>query len=570
VLPDFLPLIQNREVLNFRWTPDTPRSSLRRSIGQAVAVTPVVEQTVDPSPSVDANSKDDTNKSGRGVRWDESVVCNEDKNKRQLPRSRSQKETRDSAASRQRAEYVKQKIQEQEEIQRREQEIHSNASTAVTAAPALPVALDDPFVASVPAKTTLDTTQVSPPLHHDGITKEDLMASGSSPPKYSSPTPRLPSTNEEEQQTSSPLASPTRDIRGARKTDHSVAWMMGLGAEKQQQQPIAAEDAKDDLEAQTEETAARGVEDEEVEAFHDTVDLTGEEVSISDQMAVDAPVQQESLTATNHDELEEERAVEQATSPQKKQEVSVKDIPAYQTMKSVVNQLRSHPSNQWFRQPCPEDLHIFCKERNRPVVDLYTISNAITLGEYGLDEPLKHFKSDLDQMWNNIRTFYPPQSQQSHCASMLETFSGILLEEWKRNSNAAARKAHPLKPRPNSTPMSRLEKRPLKPTQDGTPKTQQQAYFASLVAKAGLVASRSPSGTQASKMGNPLKRSAPLSAASRWERPAKKAAQTSPLSVPAPVLSIADENTVNVTTASKVLEVAPRLMTRGLAKQAAA
>jgi hypothetical protein len=410
-------------------------------------------------------------------------------------------------ASKQRAEYVKQKIQEQEDLQRREQEAQSDASAglAQAAAKAVAVASDDPFVVSVPEETTDISVALPAPAHATNMTKEDLMASGSSPPGYSSP--KVAVTTEEEQQTSSPLASPTRDVRGARKTDHSMAWMMGLGMEKQQhvQQPADQQVATADA-AEPQETAVKidkAVGDVEKSAMTDVIDLT------SDEIAVDAPELQAVTSTVDMDELEEEQAVEQATSPQRRQEINVKDVPAYQTMKSVVNQLRSHPTNQWFRQPCEEELQRFCQERNRPVVDLFTISNAITLGEYGLDDPLKHFKADLDQMWNNIRTFYPSQSQQTHCATMLETFSGILLEEWKRSTIAATRvnKARPVKPRPLSTPISRVEKHPLKPGQDNTPRTQQQAYFASLVAKAGLATSRSPSGNNVSKTGQPLKRS---------------------------------------------------------------
>lgn len=593
VLPDFLPLVREREVLIFRWTPDTPRSSLRRSIGQPIEVQPDAISLDSRGNRIDESSNNTNNdviKSSRGVRWDESVVSNEEKNKqRHAPRPKSQKEARDSAASRQRAEYVKQKIQEQEELRQREEEAeiltNETASTAkysFTPSTSINSPLHDPFVIPNNADISVDSSHTLATTSK--LTQEDLLVSGSSPPSYSSPTPKLTSHGEEEQQTSSPLASPTRDIRGARKTDHSKAWMMGLGAEKHRQEEEDKEEQQQQQETEQEEAEVSSTEDKsqedttgrtkndavETEVGKDhtptIIDLTDDAVGVQVEAVVESKQEDRMAVVTeeiNMDELEEEAAVEQATSPQRAPEINFKDIPSYQTMKSVVNQLRSHPSNQTFRQPCSEEFSQFCQERNRPVIDLFTISNCIVLGKYGVQDPLKHFKADLDQMWNNIRTYYAPQSQESQSAGILDTFGGIILEEWKRSSNAAA--ARSIKTRPNisrapySTPMSRVEKHHVKPSQDSNSKSQQQALFASLVAKSGKAPLTSPLGVFTKSAQN-LKRPAPANNQKMTQGPAKKQ-NTSSI-----VLVVNNGNSKDIGTSEK----APRAVTRGIATRRSA
>ncbi|UZJ52393.1 hypothetical protein CBS101457_001713 [Exobasidium rhododendri] len=584
VLPDFLPLIREREVLIFQWTPDTPRSSLRRSTGQSLPVQTDVGSFDDVSvgDSVDDAGEEyifiSNNKLARGVRWDDSVVSNEEKNKRNAPRARSHKDGKDSALSR-RAEYVKQKIQEQEEIRLREAELHQGSKR-----------MDGHAGGSLNEQAD-ETNKDRDALTNLSITNEELLVSGSSPPSYTTSMPQTSTTqSEEEQQTSSPLSSPTRDIKGARKTDHGKMWMMGLYVEKEQEREpaqdgekeIAVEDLIDDAVAVLEAEKNKEAKEDNTASLDTTViPMSGAE---KDAEAGDS--EKTTMEVDNDHVREEEEAVEQAVSPQRPQELhNIRDMPAYQTMKSVVNQLRSHPSNHCFRQPCEDELRRFCQERARPVVDFFTISHAITLGLYGREDPLVHFSRDLSQMWNNVRTFYGAQSQQIQCANTLESFSGILLEEFNRKSKGSrsntsssssscsvlSMKSRANAPRLLSTPISRMEKRNSKPSQDSTnsstssitSKTQQQIYFASLMAKTGLAASAfSPSRLtnkkQTGQTATSHKRLATTSP--QTERPAKKT-QASSDSLP---------NLTVTTDDSTGAERSASITTRGTAKRAAA
>ena len=549
VLPDFLPLLREREVLIFRWIPDTPRSSLRRSVGGASMAATVG------SGNVEADSSETSlfGKTARGVRWDESVVSNEEKIKRQVV-GRPRGHGKDSAVSRHRAEYARQKIQEQETLRQQEQ-VGGAAEGANTSG-------EDPFKAHEAASNSGQAVGQQPSSLK--ITPDDLLASGSSPPSYTSPLPKQTGQCDEEQHNSSPLASPTRDVRGARKTDHDKMWMMSLGGEKEscKQQGEAGENADKDKREEGEGEADKATVGEA------TKDVA-ERAHAGDSTGGDTEDNEAEDGQADVDEMEEE-AVEQATSPQRVQETCVRDLPSYQTMKSVVNQLKSHPSNHCFRQPCQEELKRFCQEQRRPVVDLFTISEAITLGSYGLEDPLKSFSADLGQMWSNIRVYYGTQSQQSQCAGILETFSGILLEEWKRHNTI-----RPIKPRPNagrvySTPMSRGEKHHVKPGQDTTPKTQQQAYFASLVAKTGFAPSVASPSRMLAKLGQTFKRPAATSSP-RLERPAKRL-QLAEQNVPLVCVSTAGQD-AKQTSPAAVAASAPApapITTRGIAKRAAA
>lgn len=508
LMPDVLPFINAREVLTFRHAPDTPRSSLHRTgtlgaareaAGSSAEKMRAFSRAFEGGRSGHAGSDDSVGSSGgsssssmrgsRSVRWDESVVSNENKARRTAPVIA--KPMRYSAAGR--AEHARRVLGEQEQ-QRRQEEAATTAEAkeAKTSAPSTASSACGKATAPNPVKTSVKTpmmtaessdkdTFLSRPdaiqslnnLPFANITSNDLLASGSSPPSYATATSRSRTHSEDEQQGSSPIASPTRNVRSAQKA--SSEWAKPLGEASKAQASAASvneEGNKTDetatispahlaLEPSTSitsdrlltETAtiAKAVEQDGLEVGRTEAQDRADAAPASNAMnmtesrtdgAVDVAFS-DPTPASNGDEVSadeaDEKAVEQAISPVQSPGKSDRADKTYQRMISIIDTLQGHPANVFFRSPLQvenraQSMLAYLRQNQRPVVDLFVIKDNLTNRKYGRLDPFTAVSADLNHMWSNAKAFYGQSSEQARCAEFLSHFSNVIMAEWRRET----------------------------------------------------------------------------------------------------------------------------------------
>lgn len=425
-MPDVLPFLQNREVLTFRWTANTPRSSLRQPLRAeelAQRAHGSSSSSSSSNGSVDGSGGSSGSRTARGVRWDASVVAKEEKARTASATTTeplgSARPYRYSATAR--AEHSRRVLDEQEQRRRKEESVQG--------------ASDDPFKAvDKQPDTSPQTLQDLGPVSNadtaasNGVIGTNIISETSSSPTYPITADRGRINSDEEQQNSSPIASPTRNIRGAQKSNNE--WTTPLGSDR--------------VEVTDKAEAPRNIE-EEIKAVKDST-MSEAERTPSITPAAD--------TKSQHDAARPDVEANSGIAPQ--QQLTVKPASpsrqakaarcqtAYQRMSSVVDALRDHPLNHYFRQaihhdPSNAEFLAFLGQQNRPIVDFSTISSKIQYRQYGQEEPFNGFASDLNQMWSNARSFYGPVSLQAQCADFLDRFSRIIMVEWRREGDARGR-----------------------------------------------------------------------------------------------------------------------------------
>ncbi|CAO1629988.1 unnamed protein product [Sympodiomycopsis kandeliae] len=301
-----------------------------------------------------------------------------------------------------------------------------------------------------------------PTLFLSQLAPSDLEVSGSSPPPYSSPHANVESTtssssndntaqnhrqvtpeNDERSSSSEPAssplaASPTRDVHAAViKTSMSPHLGDKLIAGPSSQQSVTDGQQEEDVTAQQEEAATEPhtnpfEEQQEDESFDmsQSQDVSGGD---SDE-ELEQNVLLQSSPSSPQSTLSEVEAAQQNIS------VSPDQNELQGVMRSVIQNLRNHPSNDAFRDPLPKDFQSFAEmadDDGGGAIDLHIISGRIDRGEYGSgQEGLSQFRLDLQRMWLLLRDFYGPRSPQGRCATVMEKFAEVLLNELKSRRTA--------------------------------------------------------------------------------------------------------------------------------------
>lgn len=430
-MPDVLPFLNEREVLTFRWTANTPRSSLR----QPSKTTEELLQQVNSSGSSSSGSYD---RIARGVRWDASVLSKEEKSNHTNKNTDnlgsnigSARPYRYSAAAR--AEHSRRVLNEQE--QQRKKAVAGIASDQKDSTN------DDPFKLDKTSEKEPDTSPQT--AQHDQTGAADLEQTSKNADVTSPPFSRDRNQSDEDQINSSPIASPTRNIRSAQKSNKE--WMVPLGSDKSEEGTPKQDQSPVQL--------------KEVDS--------AEAVTTSDKM----DEQTKSKEEPSNDDITSAHDLDKSVPSQKKSRIH----DSYQRMVSIVDALRGHPSNTFFRQSIEyDDTYIpfvhFLRQQNRPILDFHVLGEKLNEQKYGEENVYAAFASDLSDMWCNIRGFFGPSSPQGQCADFLERFSRIIMVEWRREGGKSEGKGR----------ISPASKDAL-PTSDGSSKAEAMARAARML-----------------------------------------------------------------------------------------
>ncbi|CAD6919125.1 unnamed protein product [Tilletia controversa] len=116
---------------------------------------------------------------------------------------------------------------------------------------------------------------------------------------------------------------------------------------------------------------------------------------------------------------------------------------AYQAASSIVEQLLKHPSNEFSQGKAMRDFSRFmhhCRDKDG-LVNLLTIRAKVTrklyhgetwAASHTENAPLVNFAHELNMNWENMRSFFGPESSHAKAVGELQKFSSRLLEEWTK------------------------------------------------------------------------------------------------------------------------------------------
>lgn len=326
--------------------------------------------------------------------------------------------------------------------------------------------------AATATATSTATTIPEPHPNHStmftsSMTQSDLEVSGSSPPPYSSPhapTTTAPadhhhdhnshihnrcSTPDQEHDSgsddgppSSPLvSSPTRDVHAAvlktsmspHGADHLVAGRSpDCVRPTEEEQAVVDGGGKGDAEENAVQEDAAIVEHHH--AAEDEAMNSDDELECNDLLQSTPPQANSPLRA---EEADADEAPPAAQSPDCDK--------LYRTMSAVIANLQNHPSNVSLRDGLAVEFHSFAQDSGDSAVDLRIISHKLQQRAYGTDQDaLGLFRRDLKRLWTLVRDFYGPRSAQGQCATVLDKFAEVVLNEWKgRSANGGAQVAVP-------------------------------------------------------------------------------------------------------------------------------
>lgn len=446
-----MPFIRDRELLVFRWMADTPRSSLKAHARLSEHGSGSSQgSSASSSSSVGASvSSSGGGSSSRTVRWDTNVVSNEGKTTGHHARPPSA--IQGAAARAAHAAKVLQR--EQQRRLAEEQEAARRASASKTAAAPRPEM--DVFGRPSPVSRTMQQAAqreeeneeqhhydsavelCTPSPHQRQLKKtaeeeqlrqqqQQLQSSASKLRQMtqgheedveirSAPLPEEPKYPEEEQQSSSPIASPTRDVLGARRSPLNELWSQGawkhLGpspprkssvmeldepredADKAEEGPTKNQSAPVGTPQPSSETLNSTVSDQDSQPAQDenATQFTPETPTITISESMDTESDEEeaverSISSTSSSPVKEAvKETEVQEPPQQQQvaavveEVPVKDARPQQQkqqqphempkagqqnwskmMRVVVDQLQKHPSNGTLQRSMTAQYKEYC------------------------------------------------------------------------------------------------------------------------------------------------------------------------------------------------------------------
>ncbi|PWN30613.1 hypothetical protein BDZ90DRAFT_18912 [Jaminaea rosea] len=418
ILEDALPFIREREVLVFRWSPETPR----KSSGNRVRW----DSSVEKGGEGDKGNASTTSGSPPTTSFNRrSAATASEESAASSSSSSSGAQATPSRGAAARAAHAKRVLEEQrrlrEEERRQEEELEAKAVKLREDESRSKAEQQERDAAStsVQVQALATAPSVTRPSDISAITASDLEASGSSPPPYSSPEDGLLTALKKAAQAT---AASTKETTPEREDVHIDPPSSPLVASPTR--AVHAAVAKAAMSPHDDADGSRLVAGRSPSADHgrDDVDATPTKKASPSLPA------EEGADETIRTPLAVIDSTKQVTSEPSQQSE------AYQTMKSVLNSLSSHPSATTLlsrggtsNSPSP------C------ATEWSAIQARISSAAYDSTQPLEAFKADLSSFWRHTRDVCGAKSQQAESAGVLERFAAVLLAEHKLPTAGAAR-----------------------------------------------------------------------------------------------------------------------------------
>ena len=241
----------------------------------------------------------------------------------------------------------------------------------------------------------------------------------------------------DDEPSSSPISSPTRDMSSRYRNALSAVPMPELGKGSS-----AASAQSDEQERPAEQQISNDVAVAKLAAT-----------------AIDAAI--EETEGSRPEEHGAETTTEEPASPSKAIAATTTTSPAtkpaesqasdrelnriYRFLSNLVSQLLSHKANWAFQRPMSVEFEQFSARSSRPV-DLFTIRDSLASRKYGsqhlegrmaANAVVTDFEDDLTLLYTNAKRFFGVRSTQAECVEHLEKFSRSFLNEWKRTQGSA-------------------------------------------------------------------------------------------------------------------------------------
>jgi hypothetical protein len=181
---------------------------------------------------------------------------------------------------------------------------------------------------------------------------------------------------------------------------------------------------------------------------------------------------------------------------------------AYRSMTAVLEALRHHPGNLYFRHALPASFVHFSQKHCGQHVDFAVLASRIAARAYHdaagpsagaasdvaeAREALMRFKTDLTQLWRNAAAFFGSKSKEAVCADTLRRFAEIVFEEWSRRLGAQPAAAGATSSEAEKPAAVRRE------GADDAQRTPQAQRFFRALSGAGAPGARAPAPSQAQR-----------------------------------------------------------------------
>ncbi len=294
------------------------------------------------------------------------------------------------------------------------------------------------LMASTPAEVTIQSPPRKKHIDNGGLDTPPSSGSRSSSPFHSSdralsnvrPRDHRMRAPADDEPSSSPMSSPTRDVSSRHRIIGSAAPICELvlsPSKAQQQEETPATEEASLLEA---------ADSLELPASKDVQDL-----EIAEEPTHTSAIENSALPPTTESESEA-AATKPAADLANDRELNR----IYSFLTNLVLLLLSHKANWAFQRPMSVEFERFSSRSSRPV-DLFTIRDTLTSRKYGsqhlegrmaANAVVTEFEDDLSLLYNNARRFFGIRSTQAECVEHLEKFSKSFLNEWKRTQGSAA------------------------------------------------------------------------------------------------------------------------------------
>ncbi|CBQ71740.1 conserved hypothetical protein [Sporisorium reilianum SRZ2] len=309
----------------------------------------------------------------------------------------------------------------------------TDASTVdVTDEQISPVAEIPDLLAPASVAMAIESPPRKKPVDNGGLDTPPSSGSRSSSPFHASdrsrPVDHRMRAQADDEPSSSPISSPTRDVSSRYRNALSAMPVPELG------QTVVATTSDSDKEPAP----------ASVESASDSVvsDLAATAITSADQQSdVPEPTLPETTSAPAQPTKETPTtALAAATKPPTSQANDRELNRIYSFLSNLVSQLLSHKANWAFQRPMSVEFEQFSARSSRPV-DLFAIRDSLAARKYGsqhlegrmaANAVVTEFEDDLTLLYANARRFFGVRSTQAECVEHLEKFSRSFLNEWKR------------------------------------------------------------------------------------------------------------------------------------------
>ncbi|TKY86684.1 hypothetical protein EX895_004324 [Sporisorium graminicola] len=310
-----------------------------------------------------------------------------------------------------------------------------------------------PEVVLAPASVamTIESPPRKKPVDNGGLDTPPSSGSRSSSPFHanerSRPVDHRMCTQANDEPSSSPISSPTRDVSSRFRNALSAMPVPELG----EAVDIASSDSDKEQARIDAESSNGSVVNDLVATAILSANQQSDAAMSPDEDTRPASVSQTKEIETAAVSAPAPAAAPAATKPVVSQANDRELNRIYSFLSNLVSQLLSHKANWAFQRPMSVEFEQFSARSSRPV-DLFTIRDSLASRKYGsqhlegrmaANAVVTDFEDDLTLLYTNARRFFGVRSTQAECVEHLEKFSRSFLNEWKRTQGSAAQaKAH--------------------------------------------------------------------------------------------------------------------------------